>query len=71
MKENIIVLGLIASASLTFFQESKANTWNVVLSNHISIEESQILASNTQSKYTYGYDRRDHKGNKKEVNKEK
>ncbi|MGD1716084.1 hypothetical protein [Dapis sp. BLCC M172] len=44
MKQNIIALGLIASAGLTFFHVPKANAWNLVLSNQTGIEESQILA---------------------------
>ncbi|MDJ0519141.1 MAG: hypothetical protein QNJ74_23750 [Trichodesmium sp. MO_231.B1] len=44
MKQNIIALGLIASAGLTFSQIPKANAWNLVLSNETTIEESQVIS---------------------------
>ncbi|MEM1168749.1 MAG: hypothetical protein AAGJ08_06615 [Cyanobacteria bacterium P01_H01_bin.35] len=44
MKQNIIALGLIASAGLTFCHVTKANAWNFRPSNETTIEESQILA---------------------------
>ncbi|NES70382.1 MAG: hypothetical protein F6K24_36800 [Okeania sp. SIO2D1] len=44
MKQNIIALGLIASAGLTFCHLPKANAWNFGLSNDTRIEDSQILA---------------------------
>ncbi len=50
MKQNIIALGLIASAGLTFCQIPKANAWNLGPSNEMTIEESQILAKNDKPK---------------------
>ncbi|MGD1805343.1 hypothetical protein ACP6PL_07860 [Dapis sp. BLCC M126] len=49
MKQNIIALGLIASAGLTFCHVPKANAWNFGLSNKTTIEESQILAKDYTS----------------------
>ncbi len=50
MKQNIIVLGLIASAGLTFCQIPKASAWNLGPSNETSIEESQILSNKNKLK---------------------
>ncbi len=44
MKQNIIVLGLIASAGLTFCHAPKANAWSFGLSNETTIEESQTIS---------------------------
>ncbi|NEN92379.1 MAG: hypothetical protein F6K48_27155 [Okeania sp. SIO3H1] len=44
MKQNIIALGLIASAGLTFCHVPKANAWNFGLSNETTIEESQTIS---------------------------
>lgn len=44
MKQNMIVLGLIASAGLTFFQAPKANAWNLGVSVGTSIKESQTIS---------------------------
>ncbi|MDJ0555134.1 MAG: hypothetical protein QNJ68_11965 [Microcoleaceae cyanobacterium MO_207.B10] len=57
MKQNIIVLGLIASAGLTFFQVPKANAWNSGPSVRTSIEESQ----------TVGYTAKDEDGDDEKV----
>ena len=57
MKQNIIVLGLIASAGLTFFQAPKATAGNLGPSVGTSIEENQILA----------YTGTDEDGNEEEV----
>lgn len=52
MKQNIIALGLIASAGLTFSQAPKANAWNFELSDQTTIEKSQILAQDDPEPYT-------------------
>ncbi|NES02061.1 MAG: hypothetical protein F6K22_03975 [Okeania sp. SIO2F4] len=52
MKQNIIALGLIASAGLTFCHVPKANAWNFRPSNETTIEESQILAKDGKCPYT-------------------
>lgn len=44
MKQNIIALGLIASAGLTFCQVPKANAWNLRPSNETTIEETQVIS---------------------------
>ncbi|MGB3511290.1 MAG: hypothetical protein WBA93_19045 [Microcoleaceae cyanobacterium] len=44
MKQNIIALGLIASAGLTFFPAPKATAWNSGPSVGTSIEESQTVS---------------------------
>jgi len=44
MKQNIIALGLIASAGLTFFQVPKANAWISGPLNETTIEESQTIS---------------------------
>ena len=44
MKQNIIALGLIASAGLTFFHVPKTNAGNLGLSNKTTIEESQVIS---------------------------
>ncbi len=59
MKQNIIALGLIASAGLTFCHAPKANAWNFRPSNETSIEESQILAKD--------YTGNDEDGNTEEI----
>ncbi len=44
MKQNIIALGLIASAGLMFCQIPKAAAWNLRPSNETTIEESQVIS---------------------------
>ncbi|MEB3341327.1 hypothetical protein [Okeania sp.] len=59
MKQNIIALGLIASAGLTFSQAPKANAWNFGLSNQTTIEKSQILAQDAEPYTGNGEDERE------------
>ncbi len=44
MKRNMIILGLIASTGLTFYQVPKATAWNLRLSNEVGIEDSQKIS---------------------------
>ncbi len=60
MKQNIIALGLIASAGLTFCHVPKANAWSFGLSNETTIEESQKIS----------YEGNDEDGNKENVDTE-
>lgn len=57
MKQNIIALGLIASAGLTFFQVPKANAWISGPFNETTIEESQTIS----------YEGADEDGNREEI----
>jgi hypothetical protein len=61
MKQNIIFLGLIASAGLTFFPAPKATAWNLGPSNETRIEEGQIFSQKP------AYEGTDEDGNREEV----